>query len=366
MANKTRLYKRHQELGARIVEFAGYLMPVQYEGIMQEHQAVREKAGLFDVSHMGEIMIAGPQALDLIQYLTTNNAARLRVNQVQYTFLCYPDGGVVDDILVYRLQEKVFMLVVNASNADKDLEWVKEHSTSFPGAQVEDQSDNFGLLALQGPLAARILSFLTTYDLASIKYYWSVADVEVAGTKVLLSRTGYTGEDGFELYVAPHNIEKVFDSLLEAGGKLGLKPAGLGARDTLRLEAGMPLYGHELSPGKNPLEARLGFFVDFSKEDFIGKDALLKIKKAGVAKKLVGFEVEGRRVPRQGYPLVHEGQQVGEVTSGTFSPTLRKSLGMGYLPPALAEVGNEVGLDIRGKIIEAKVVPLPFYKRGDK
>ncbi len=359
---RTPLYEQHRALGARLVEFGGWEMPVQYSSILDEHRAVRTHAGLFDVSHMGEFKVEGPDALPFLQYLVPNDVSRLAIHQALYTQLCLPDGNTIDDLIVYRLAEMHYMVVVNAANIDKDFAWVEGQAKKFKDVHVANQSDTTALLALQGPEAQTILQPLTEVDLGSISYYHCEPGV-VDGVNCIISRTGYTGEDGFELYCAPVDAVKLWNDLLAAGKSHGLLPAGLGARDTLRLEAGYCLYGHELDEQTNPLEASLGWTVKLQKGDFIGRDALLKTKEQGLKRKLIGIEMIDRGVPRGGY-LIYEGERhIGTLTSGAPSPKLNKNIGMGYIETADAVVGQTVQIDIRGRRLTAQIVALPFYKR---
>jgi aminomethyltransferase len=358
---RTPLYEQHVALGARLVEFGGWEMPVQYSGIMEEHRAVRTQAGLFDVSHMGEFKIEGPDALAFLQHLVPNDVSRLAMNQALYTQLCLPDGGTVDDLIIYHLADNHYMLVVNAANIDKDFAWVVQQAKGFD-VQVTNQSDTTALLALQGPEAQAILQPLTEVDLSTIRYYHCAPGM-VDGINCIISRTGYTGEDGFELYCASADASKLWDDLLAAGKERGLLPAGLGARDTLRLEAGYCLYGHELDEQTNPLEARLGWTVKLNKDEFIGRDALLKVKDQGPKRKLIGIEMIERGVCRGGYTLYEDEQHIGTLTSGAPSPTLNKNIGMGYIEASHAVDGKTVYVDIRGKRTAALIVALPFYKR---
>jgi aminomethyltransferase len=361
---RTPLYEQHVALGARLVEFGGWEMPVQYSGIMEEHRAVRTQAGLFDVSHMGEFKIEGPGALAFLQHLVPNDVSRLAMNQALYTQLCLPDGGTVDDLIIYHLADNHYMLVVNAANIDKDFAWVVQQAKGFD-VQVTNQSDTTALLALQGPEAQAILQPLTEVDLSTIRYYHCAPGM-VDGINCIISRTGYTGEDGFELYCASADASKLWDDLLAAGKERGLLPAGLGARDTLRLEAGYCLYGHELDEQTNPLEARLGWTVKLNKDEFIGRDALLKVKEQGPKRKLIGIEMIERGVCRGGYTLYEDEQHIGTLTSGAPSPTLNKNIGMGYIEASHAVDGKTVYVDIRGKRTAALIVALPFYKRISK
>ncbi len=350
---RTPLYDEHKSLGARLVDFSGWEMPVQYEGIKAEHRAVRERAGLFDVSHMGEAVFRGPDAEEALQRLVTRDVSRLAEGQAGYAAVCYEDGGTVDDVLVYRRPED-FLVVVNAANREKDLDYFRENTGDLD-VEVSDESDDWALLALQGPEAAKVLQNLTDADLSGLKYYRFV-EGEVASAKVIVSRTGYTGEDGFEIYLSPDDAPHLWRELLEAGAT----PAGLGARDTLRLEAGMCLYGNELDPETTPLEAGIGFAVHLDKEqEFIGQDALIREKEEGLRKKLVGFEVEGRGIARHDYPVKVEDETVGRVTSGTLSPTLNRAIGLALVSPG---VEDRFEVMIRDRPVEAHTVPLPFYK----
>jgi len=356
------LYEQHRALGARLVEFGGWEMPLQYSSIVDEHRAVRTRAGLFDVSHMGEFKIEGPGALAFLQYLVPNDISRLAIYQALYTQLCLPNGGTIDDLLVYRLEDMHYMLVVNAANIDKDFAWVEGQAKHFNDVHVFNQSDATALLALQGPSAQSILQPLTEVDLNSIRYY-HYAPGTVAGVNCLISRTGYTGEDGFELYCAPVDVGNLWNELLKAGKDQGLVPAGLGARDTLRLEAAYCLYGHELDEQTNPLEANLGWTVKLQKDDFIGRDALLQVKEQGPKRKLIGVEIVGRGVPRGGYTIYENDQPIGALTSGGPGLTVNKNIGLGYVEASHAVIGHPVEIDIRGRRTAAQIVALPFYKR---
>jgi aminomethyltransferase len=357
---KTALYDEHVALGAKMVPFAGYHMPVQYPtGITAEHTQVRERVGLFDVSHMGEVDVRGPQALDLVQRLTVNDASTLEVGQAQYSALCRESGRVIDDLLVYRFPDR-FMLVINASNRDKDVAWMMEHAAQFD-AELTDRSDEFALLAVQGPGTATVLQTMTETNLDEIGYY-RFAKGRVAGAEAIISRTGYTGEDGFELYVANGDAAALWRALLDANDQVA--PAGLGARDSLRLEMGYALYGNDLDEDHTPLESGLNWIVKLQKGDFLGRDALLAQKEAGVETRLVGFVLTERGFPRPGYPLTHDGEDVGVVTSGVLGPSVGKGLGMGYLPASLASKGTEIGVRIRNRVIPAVVQRPPFYADG--
>ena len=358
----TPLWDEHRTAGAKLVSFAGYDMPVQYRsGIIAEHQAVRKFAGLFDVSHMGEIEITGPQALDLVQYVTTNDASRLEYGQAQYSVMCRADGGAIDDCIVYRLPDR-YMIVVNASNRVKDRDWIAHNAQKFD-CEVTDRSDEIGLIALQGPRAEKILANITKTDLPAIKYY-HFAEGEVAGVKAIISRTGYTGEDGFELYLSAGDAVKVWRKLLEVGAADGLIPAGLGARDSLRLEMGYALYGNDIDEKRTPLEAGLGWVTKLDKGDFVGAEALRKQKEKGVRHKLVGFVLKERGFPRHGYEVRANGQGAGEVTSGTVSPSLDKGVGLAYVATEASKAGTEIQIMVRDKPIAAEVTRAPFYKHG--
>lgn len=357
----TALYDRHKAHGARFVEFGGWEMPVQYTGIIDEHTAVRQRAGLFDVSHMGEIELRGPGAVAAAQHLTVNDVGRLADGQAQYSILCLPTGGVVDDIMVHRITAERIFICVNASNIEKDFEWMRENTT---GAEVVDRSDDFSLLALQGPRATDILAKLTRLPLDQLARF-AFAEADVAGHKALVAHTGYTGEDGWEIYGAAADAAALWDALLEAGADDGISPAGLGARDTLRLESALPLYGHELDDETTPLEARLGWVVRLAKGDFIGRDALLEQKRRGLDRQLVGLALTARGIARQGYRIVHGDEDIGVITSGTMSPTLGKAIGLGYVAKKYAGIGTSLSVDIRGRQVAADVVPLPFYKKRE-
>ncbi|MFY9822129.1 MAG: glycine cleavage system aminomethyltransferase GcvT [Thermoanaerobaculia bacterium] len=356
---RTPLYDCHLEAGAKMVDFAGWEMPVQYQGVIDEHRAVRTAAGLFDVSHMGEVRVKGAGAEAFLQSLTPNDVAKLTPGRAHYSGLLTEQGTYVDDILIYRLAADEFLVVVNASNAERDFQWIADRAAGRPDVTVTNESDQFALLALQGPKALEILAPLATPGAGELKYY-GFRQGEVAGVPALISRTGYTGEDGFELYLAPGDAAGVWRRLVAAGAV----PAGLGARDTLRLEAAMALYGHEIDETTTPFEAGLAWVVKLDKGgDFQGRDALVAQKTKGVPRKLVGFEVEGRGIARQGHGVVSEGAPVGSVTSGTWSPTFEKALGMAYVPPELSAPGTRLSLDVRGKMLPAVVVELPFYRR---
>ncbi|GMX61411.1 glycine cleavage system aminomethyltransferase GcvT [Paenibacillus elgii] len=360
---RTPLFPLYAEYsGARCIDFGGWELPVQFTGIGREHEAVRQQAGLFDVSHMGEFLVTGTFAETFLQRVTTNDVSRLADGQAQYTLMCYEDGGVVDDLLVYRLSADQFMLVVNASNIDKDFRWLESHLLG--DVSLENKSDTTALLALQGPNAQAIAARVTDADLNALSPFHFIPEAKVCGVTVLASRTGYTGEDGFEFYVAADDAPALWKGLMEAGEPLGLTPAGLGARDTLRFEAKLPLYGQELSDKITPLEAGLGFFVKLAKDDFIGRDALLRQKEEGVPRKLVGIEMIDRGIPRSHYPVYAGDRQIGEVTTGTQSPTLKRNLGLALVQAEYGEPGTEVEVEIRGNRLKAVVIKAPFYRRN--
>ena len=351
---RTPLYEEHKAAGAKLVDFAGWEMPVQYEGIRAEHEAVRNRAGLFDVSHMGEVVFRGPDAEKAVQRLVTRDVSRLEIGQAGYAAVCYPSGGTVDDVLVYR-REDDFLVVVNAANREKDLHHFQENTTDLD-VEVADESDEWALLALQGPEARGIFQNFTDADLSTLKYYRFV-EGSVEGRPVVISRTGYTGEDGFEVFLRPDDAPEAWRLLTDAGAT----PIGLGARDTLRLEAGMCLYGNELDAETTPLEAGISFAVHLDKEEeFIGQEALRDEKEKGLRKKLVGFEVEGRGIARHEYAVVSDGEPVGVVTSGTMSPTLNKAIGLALVEPGVQDSFEVV---IRDRPVAARTVKLPFYKR---
>jgi aminomethyltransferase len=344
-----------------MVPFAGWDMPVEYSGLSQEHLAVRTRAGLFDVTHMGQVELAGKEALAAVQWISSNDASRLKIGQAHYAGLTTPAGTFVDDMLVYRLADDHFLLVINASNVAKDVAWILEQTRRFDVAAL-DTSARYALIALQGPLARQVMQRLSNVDLAGIKYYWFVHG-EIASVRGTLSRTGYTGEDGFEVFVPPQQAVKVWDAILEAGRDEDVIPAGLGARDTLRLEAAMRLYGNDIDDTTTPLDADLEWIVGWNKGDFLGRQALADQKARGLATRLVGFEMLDRAIARHGYPVVAGGEPVGRVTSGTQTPFLKKAIGMAYVPVALSAPGAQFEIEVRGRLVRAAVVPLPFYKR---
>ncbi|MFQ5679779.1 MAG: glycine cleavage system aminomethyltransferase GcvT [Gemmatimonadota bacterium] len=359
---RTPLYEEHVELGARLVPFAGFAMPVQYAaGIRAEHRAVRTAAGLFDVSHMGEFRVRGPDVWELVSYVTTNDPARLAVGQAQYSVMCLPGGGIVDDLLVYRMGDEDCRLVVNAANEEKDWQHLSAHATGFD-VEIQNESEAVALLALQGPAAREVLQPLTPTGLDSIRFYHFLTG-EVAGISAAISRTGYTGEDGFELYVGAAEAPELWRRLLAAGEAAGLQPAGLGARDTLRLEMGYALYGNDIDEDTSPLEAGLGWLVKLEKGEFVGRDALRGQKENGVARRLRGFRLTERGFPRSGYDVVFRGETTGTVRSGTLSPTLEQGIGTTYLPSD-AGPGDPLAVRIRDREVAARVVKMPFYSGG--
>ena len=360
---KTPLHARHRASGAKLVPFGGWDMPVEYSGIVAEHMAVRERAGIFDVSHMGEIEIAGKNALPAVQRISCNDASKLQVGQAQYSGLLTPCGTFVDDLLVYRLAASHFLLVVNASHIAEDYRYIAEHIKPAGDAVAVDASSRYALVAVQGPRALEVLQPLTGVDLSTLKYYW-FAHGEVAGVRATISRTGYTGEDGFEILVPPQAADRLWLAVLEAGRVVDLLPCGLGARDTLRLEAAMRLHGSDIDETTTVLEADLGWIVGWTKPDFIGAEVLRKQKADGVTRRLVGFELLDPGIARHGHDVYVGDAKVGAVTSGTQTPYLKKAIGMAYLPVAQTAVGAEFDVDIRGRRARAKVVAMPFYKRA--
>jgi aminomethyltransferase len=357
----TPLNLTHRKLGARMVDFGGWDMPVQYSGIIDEHLAVRSSVGLFDVSHMGEIEIRGRDALELADLVTTNHVARLKIGQAHYSGLLYDHGGFVDDVLVHKIADDHFFLCVNASNQEKDFAHIRSQNRF--AAEVDFASDRYAQLAVQGPRALATLQKLTATDLSAIKYYWFTQG-EVSGAPARIARTGYTGEDGFEIYVPPAEAERLWNHLMAAGAEFGIKPCGLGARNTLRLEAKMALYGHEIDASISPLEAGLEWIVKLDKGEFTGSDALLKQRQAGIRRKLIGFHVLGRGIAREGYEVLLEGAPAGWVTSGSPSPTLNKNIGLCYLPAEQARIGVPIQILIRNQPVDAVTVETPFYKRA--
>jgi aminomethyltransferase len=360
---KTALHHKHLALGAKMVPFAGYDMPVSYTGIIAEHQTVREQVGMFDVSHMGEFIIKGAGAMALIQRITSNDVAKLNKGDAQYSCLPNGKGGIVDDLLVYMLGEEEYMLVVNASNIEKDWDWIAQHNTE--DVEMKNISDQVALMAVQGPKTAEALQSLTDVDLAAMKYYTFVRGNFAGFDNVIISATGYTGSGGFEIYVTNDNAEAVWDAIMQAGADYGIQPIGLGARDTLRLEMGYCLYGNDIDDTTSPLEAGLGWITKLKIEaDFVDKAYLIEQKAAGLTRKLVGFVLEGKRPPRQGYNILdEEGKVIGVVSSGTKGPSVGKAIGMGYVEKAYSKSGTTIYIDVRGKQLEATTQKLPFYQK---
>lgn len=363
MSKRTPLYEEHKKLGGKLVDFAGWELPVQYSGITDEHDTVRNTAGLFDVSHMGTIEIKGERAACFLDYITPSDNTKLPIHKAQYSLLLKEDGTIIDDIIIYRLEEDHFLIVVNATNRQKDINWIKKHQKGH--IEINDISSDIALIAIQGPKSAEILSKLTTARIEEIKsFHIERADIKGIG-EVILARTGYTGEDGFEIFVDSENAVKLWRTLLEQGKDLGLKPVGLAARDTLRLEMKYALYGNEINEEINALESGLRWVIKFKKpKHFIGKTALLKIKEEGVKRRLIGFKMLEKAVPRHGYKIFSDGKEVGFVTSGTFSPTLKVPIGIGYIQASSSKPGTKISVDIRGKERQAEVVETPFYKKN--
>ena len=357
---RTALHGLHRQMGARMIDFGGWHMPVMYDGIVAEHKAVRKAVGVFDVSHMGEIEIRGPQSVNLIDSLCSNRAAALRDGQAQYSGLLNSDGGFVDDLLVHRVGVDHYFLCVNASNQERDFAWVRDNNPF--DAEVRFASEDFSQIAIQGPRALAVADKLTTLDLGRMRYYW-FAQGDFAGVPATVARTGYTGEDGFEVYVPPSESERVWQAILEQGASEGILPCGLGARNTLRLEAAMSLYGHEIDESTTPYEAGLGWIVKLSKPRFCGRDVLARQKAEGVRRKVVGFEMTGRGIARDGYPVLVDGSRQGHVTSASPSPTLGRNIGLCMLPVQYARPGSSIAIDIRGRRVDAETVPSPFYRR---
>lgn len=360
---KTNFYNIHEKLGAKIVEFAGYLMPIQYSSIIAEHKAVRNSVGVFDVSHMGEVFVEGEKALDFVQYITINDASKLFPGRVQYSAMCYPDAGIVDDLLVYKIADDKFMLVINASNIEKDFEWMKRNNKF--DVSLKNLSEDYSLLAVQGPNSEKVLESAFGQNFSDMEYY-HFKEITFEDSKFLISRTGYTGELGYEIYFTgtEAQAEKLWNLLFEKGKEFDIKPVGLGARDSLRLEMGYCLYGNDIDETTNPLEAGLGWITKLKKDNFIGKESLLQIKGNGLKRKLVPIISEEKAFPRHGYEITHSGDKIGEITSGTVSPVLEKAIALGYVKSEFAEEGNKLNFFIRGKEIPAKVSKLPFISRN--
>jgi len=361
---KTPLYEKHLEQKGKIIDFGGWALPVEYSGIIAEHEAVRNASGLFDVSHMGEVTVIGEDAERYIQEIITNDISILNNYQIAYSAMCYPDGGVVDDLLVYKFNNKKYLLVVNASNTEKDFEWFKDHV--FGDVTVENVSADYAQLALQGPKAEMILQKLTSKNLNEIEFYNFAENVMIGDINTLVSRTGYTGEDGFEIYLSSEDGAKLWDLLLAKGKGDGLIPTGLGSRDTLRFEACLPLYGQEINKDVTPLEAGLGFFVKLSKDSFIGKDSLVKQKSEGLKRKIAAFEMIDRGIPRSHYEVFADNKKIGYVTTGSFSPTLKKNIGLALIEADYAKEGTEIEIVIRNKNLKAKTIKKPFYTKKYK
>lgn len=362
---KTSLFPNYEKYGGKIVEYAGWKMPVEFEGLTTEHEAVRTAAGLFDVSHMGEIQVKGKDAVKYLQLLLTNNIETMQDNQVIYTFMCYPSGGVVDDLLVYKYSAQYYLLVVNAANIGKDYQWMIDNKGSFD-IEIMNISNEISEVALQGPKSEQILQKLTDTNLSEIRSFFLKTDVNIAGANCFISRTGYTGEDGFEIYLRNSDASGVWEKILEAGQAEGIKPVGLGARDTLRFESALPLYGNEISQDITPIEAGLGFFVKFDKGEFIGREALLKQKQAGTDRKLAAFEMLENGIPRHGYEVLANGEKIGFVTTGYHSPTLNKNIGFALIQKKYSELGSVIEVKIRKRIVKAKIVEKKFYEKKYK
>jgi len=358
---KTTFNGIHKKLGAKMVEFAGFEMPIQYSSIIAEHKAVRNSVGVFDVSHMGEVFISGDKALEFVQYITINDASKLFPGRVQYSAMCYPDGGIVDDLLVYKLSDTEFLLVINASNIDKDVRWMKENNKF--GVSIDDRSDEYSLLAVQGPNSEEVIKKLVK-EMPELEYYYFTKG-KIAGIDMIISRTGYTGEIGYELYFTGDvsDAEKVWNELFKAGKEFDIQPVGLAARDSLRLEMGYCLYGNDIDQTTNPIEAGLGWITKLDKENFIGKDAILKIKQEGPGRKLVAMISDEKTFPRKGYDITSDSKKVGVVTSGTVSPVLEKPIALGYVNKPLNTAGSNVAFKIRDKEFPATVTKLPFVKK---
>lgn len=357
---KTPLYESHVALGGKVIDFGGWALPVQYSSILDEHHGVRTAAGLFDVSHMGEILVEGKDAGEYIQGMVTNDISKMVQGRVVYSPMCYEDGGTVDDLLIYKLGEERYLLVVNASNTQKDYEWLKDNCHN-DHILIKDVSPDYGLLAIQGPDSQEILQKLTSTPLEDIRFFRFLQDVEIGGVKGIVSRTGYTGEDGFELYIPSHRAVELWDKILEAGSEEGLVPAGLGARDTLRFEVALPLYGQELSPEISPLEAGLDRFVKLNKDNFIGRNALREQAEGGLKRRLVGLEMVDRGIPRTGYKVRAGDQEIGYVTSGGLAPTLKKNIGMALVDIDYADIDREILIEMRGRSLKARTIDRPFY-----
>ncbi len=373
MLKRTALYEEHKRLGGRLIDFGGWELPVQYTGVIDEHQTCRNAAALFDVSHMGEVLVEGPGSEEFLNYLVTNDVSKLAIGQAQYSAMCNHEGGIVDDLVIYRRAQYRFFVVVNASNTEKDFAWMSKIYqdggwNKKSGLILKNVSDQYTQIAFQGPKAAQILQTLTSADLSSIKTYWFTESTLLNGIPAIIARTGYTGEDGFELYVEWDRGPEVWRALLEAGAIFGVKACGLGARDTLRLEMKYALYGHELTDLTNPLEAGLGWVTKLSKNDFVGKAAIVALKEKGIERALVGLKLTGAGIPRQGYAVYTEdgAQKIGELTSGTQSPMLKQSIGVAYVAVPHSKIGTKIAVEIRGTKVPAEVIATPFYKKQNK
>ncbi|MBC7693349.1 MAG: glycine cleavage system aminomethyltransferase GcvT [Methylotenera sp.] len=366
MLKRTALYEEHQRSGGRLIDFGGWELPVQYTGVIDEHQTCRTAAGLFDVSHMGEILCEGKDAEKFLNYLVTNNVSKIAIGQAQYTVMCNEAGGIVDDLIIYRRGEDQFFVVVNASNTDKDYSWIQKiHASGKWDLTLRNVSTEYTQIAIQGPKATEILQTLTPADLSAVKTYWFTESTVLGGVPAIIARTGYTGEDGFEIYLDWNKGPELWRALLEGGKTHGIKPCGLGARDTLRLEVKYPLYGHELGDDTNPVEAGLNWVIKLDKGDFIGKGPIVAMKERGPARALVGLKLTGPGIPRQSYTvhLADGTTRIGELTSGTQSPMLKQSIGVAYVAKEHSAIGSKITVDIRGNKVPAEIVATPFYKR---
>lgn len=363
--NRTVLYETHKSLNAQFVEFAGWEMPVSYTGVLEEHKAVRTAAGLFDVSHMGRIQVDGQGAKGFLQHLSTADVAGLRPGQACYTLFCNHEGGIIDDLLIYKLKRASYLVCVNAANREKCLNWIRTNAADFSNVSIEDVSNTIAQIAIQGPVSLQILEELTDVNLSSLKLK-NFMEARLGGMDSYIARTGFTGERGYEIFLPSVIAPGIWESIMKKGEPHGLKPAGLGARDTLRLEMGYPLYGNDMDETTTPVEASLERAVDFKKGDFIGKEAILRKKEKGIERRLVGFELLQKGIPRHGYRIYSNGKTLGTVTSGNFSPTLKKGIGLGFVHPTYSGPGSEILIDIRGKVALAVVVEPPFYKKVRK
>jgi aminomethyltransferase len=357
---RTPLFEAHKKLGARFIEFFGWEMPVQYTTIIQEHNSVRNNAGLFDTCHMGRLEVYGPGSLNFLQKLVPNDVSKLEKRQALYTPMCYENGTIVDDLIIYKLDDDHFFVVVNGANKEKDLEWMEKHKQA--DVKIKNVSNDFGMIAFQGPKAQKVLQKLTGYDLSQLKYFW-IDHIKIDNIKTMTARTGYTGEDGFEIYPPIDKTEHIWNKILEMGKDEGSVPIGLGARNTLRIEPCYMLYGNDIDDTTTPLEAPLAWTVKFHKVNFIGREKLLKQSKKGVEKTFIGFEMIDRGIPRHNYKIFVDVKEVGHVTSGTFSPTLKKNIGLGYIDVKYKEIGNEIKIQIRDNFYRARIVKIPFYRR---